>query len=304
MQTPCQTARQRGLKFPSVLTGKIYLQTGAGLSLPINKAKEEAHSQQGRAHETVEVSMKLDLGRKFCPSQYNRECRKEDIVNSDSIKKQVTLLLNKEVYFLIKNFTTCSCISAHKGHTELFVFFLRKCNIQPSTKGDFLVSPIFGCRGRNKKNASPSKKISPATRLNLIMKFLETLNSMPESLCYVTAQIRLHCRGSQMLFSIASLQRFNLHSLFSHGNTISSYKNMLPVSCTSQISCQYALQTQRHLSTHSSAPVLYLTGALTIAQPTPKTIPHVVCLQNAHFNLVKYSGFSHWSRALPVALQS
>lgn len=52
MHTTCQTARQGGLKFPSALTGKIYLWTGAGLSLPVNKAKEEAHSQKGRACET------------------------------------------------------------------------------------------------------------------------------------------------------------------------------------------------------------------------------------------------------------
>jgi len=38
----------------------------------LDKAKEEAKCQQGRAHEAEQVSMKLDLGRKYRSSQLNR----------------------------------------------------------------------------------------------------------------------------------------------------------------------------------------------------------------------------------------
>lgn len=107
-----------------------------------------------------------------------------------------------------------------------------------------------------------------------------------------------------MLFSIASLQRFNLHPLFSHGNMISSYKNMLPVSCTSQLSCQYALQTQRHLSLYPLFSTHFVLNWSTDNCTTNTQIYSPNLCARFQVHLVKSSGFSHWSRAFPVALQS
>lgn len=75
--------------------------------------------------------MKPDLGRKLCLSECNREGRKEDIPSSDSITKQLTMLLNKEVYFPIKIFTTTAALPLIE---DTVVFSLRKCTIQPNKK--------------------------------------------------------------------------------------------------------------------------------------------------------------------------
>lgn len=93
--------------------------------------------------------MKPDLGRKLCLSECNREGRKEDIPSSDSITKQLTMLLYKEVYFPIKIFTTTAALPLIE---DTVVFSLRKCTIQPNKKKkSILISPMLGEREIYKK---------------------------------------------------------------------------------------------------------------------------------------------------------
>lgn len=85
------------------------------------------------------------------------------------------LLLNKEIYFLIKKFTTYNFTSAYRKHSS-FMFFLKNRRIQPNTKGHFLITPVFGEYGRKvkiKKKPFPPRN-SCATYLNLVVKCLET----------------------------------------------------------------------------------------------------------------------------------
>lgn len=71
------------------------------------------------------------------------------------------LLLNKEIYFLRKKFTTYNFTSAYSKHSS-FMFFVKNRRIQPNTKGHFLITPVFGEYGRKvkiKKKAFSSKKL-------------------------------------------------------------------------------------------------------------------------------------------------
>lgn len=90
------------------------------------------------------------------------------------------MLLNKEVYFPIKIFTTTAALLLTD---DTVVFSPRKCTIQPNKRKPILIPPVLGEREIYKKILF-SPESFPTSHRDLLLKFLKALRPIPETLYY------------------------------------------------------------------------------------------------------------------------